>query len=80
MQFAPGGVVCDGLDTNDHIHAGQMVQHSLPYGFPQASFQAIPLHTAVTELRHNESHARMTQKGSDPPDLEVLCPDALPVT
>lgn len=79
MQLAPGGVVCNGSGANHHVHAGKVVQHSLPYGFTQTPFQTIALYTPVTELRHNESHARMTQKGSNPPDLEVLSPDALPV-
>jgi len=80
MQLAPGGVVRHGPGTNDHIHTGKTMQHISPYGLAQAPFQTIPLYTAMTRLRHDESHARMTQKGSNPPDLEMLCPDALPVT
>jgi hypothetical protein len=78
MQLAPGGIVRNGSGSNNHVHARKVMQYILPYGFTQAPFQAIPLHTPVTEFRHNEPHAWMTQKGSDPPDFEVRCPDALP--
>ena len=49
-----------------------------PHDFPKPSLQAIPLHDGTPMLRNDDTDPRMTQKGSEEPNLEVFGSSPLP--
>ena len=49
-----------------------------PHDFPKPSLQAIPLHNGTPVLRNNDTDPRMTQKGSEEPNLEMFGSSSLP--
>jgi hypothetical protein len=73
-------IVSLGPCTDDDIYRLESRQELPPNDLPQTPLETIPPHTSSLVLRHDEPHTWMTQKGSDKPDLEVRCPDALPFT
>ena len=64
--------------TNDNVYRGHDREHLDPYDFAQASFHEVPVHSGTTVARHDDAHARETQKGSEPPNLELRGSDSLP--
>ena len=50
------------------------------HDLPKASLQAIALHDGSPVLGNNDTNPRMTQKGSEDPNLEVLGSRSLPFT
>jgi hypothetical protein len=51
-----------------------------PHDFPKSPLQAIALHNGTPMLWNNDANPRMTQKGSEDPNLEMLGSSSLPFT
>ena len=63
---------------NDEIDDGNDRKHFDPYDFAEASFHEVPLHRGMTVSWHDNANASGTQKGSEPPSLELRGADSLP--
>ena len=66
--------------TNDEIDRREEIQELSADHLTEPALEPISLDTAVLVLRHNKADPGMKQTGSDSPELEMLGPDALPVS
>jgi hypothetical protein len=62
------------------IEGLQSSKNLRPYDLPQPAFESIARNGCVAVLRNDESDTRMTQRGSENPDLEMLGPNTLPLS
>ncbi len=64
--------------AHNNIHDGQDREHVDPYDFAEPSFHEVAIHGGTPVARHNDADPWGTQKGSDPPNLELRGSDSLP--
>lgn len=79
LEYSECGRVGFGPNTNDHIDGRNPLQDILADDLPESSLQPISLHDRATILRNNEAYARMREKGSNDPEVQMLSSDSLPL-
>ncbi len=82
-KLAKVGAVGVGLRADGDIDSGALAQHWLKlhaYELAEPALEPVSLHGGVLMLRHDDSDARMIERGSKYPDVEVRGPDSLPLS
>ncbi len=80
-QRLEGRGIGAGASPDDNISGRQdMGQDLATHDLAEPALQAITLNDRVTVLWNNDADSRMTQKGSEQPNLEVLGSGSLPFT
>ena len=79
-QCSERGIISLRARTNHHVNCWQTCEQSRAHYLTKPSFKTVSFDDCMFELRHDESYPRMIQKGSRHPDLEVLGPEALPLS
>ena len=71
------------LRANGQVDRGALAQRWLkldPDELAEPALEPVSLHGTVLMLRHDDSDARMIERGSTYPDVEVRGPDSLPLS
>jgi hypothetical protein len=84
QRFA-GGAVGFSPRAEAHVHRGgggslaQRGQELQPHEFAQPALHAIAIDGAVLMPRHYDADSGHSERGSEHPDVELRCPDSLPL-
>lgn len=80
-KFGKRDTICYGARSNDDVQRTHPRQNLQPHNLPQSPLQPIARHRHLAIPRHDEPNSapRMSKRGSDPPKLEAVGTDTLPL-
>lgn len=82
-KFGKRDTICYGARSNDGVQRTHPRQNLQPRDLAQSPLQPIACHRGLTVPRHDEPNPppppRMSKRGSDPPKLEAVGSDTLPL-
>ena len=82
-QPVEGERVCVGACANGQIDrwlSSQCWQQFRPHQLAQATLEPVAIHGRLMMTRDDDGDTRMSERGSDYPDIEVPGPDSLPLS
>ncbi len=80
LKHIKGRVVGFAPSTDDEISGRKRRDETYTYELAKLAFQSIALDGRMLMLWHHDSDARMIERGSEDPDVEMPGPDSLPLS